>query len=157
MFKEIFKAIWEWFIKKVWPFILEMITSILISFAKMLFDDFMGHFTNHEKRQQEYANNKAEDESRKAKESKTPEAAANHERIAELWREVADNFRVENERLKSEFKKALDESLAKAKQNVTNLKVEDVLDVENEDNIRLKNINILPQLAATKDTDSKSH
>jgi len=109
--KFIVKKFWPWFQEFVWPIVQEHIIDIInfiISFFKNKIKDEVNEQSS--KRESD-ANKKAEEAEQRAEKAANTTDADKYEAIAKVWREVAEQFRIDNE----ELRKKLDDLEAGAK------------------------------------------
>ena len=111
--KFILEKFWPWFKAFVWPYIKDHVAD-LISFAIEMMKKMMKKFFEEksESRQQE-ASQKAQDAEKNANNSPDIHEAEKYRAIAQIWREVFEQYRRDNE----DLKRKLDEFEAEAKRN----------------------------------------
>jgi len=144
---DILKPIFKWFVEKVWPLIQKLIIAAIVDLVYWIYIEVKNLIKMRFTRQEDFAKSRAEDEIINAKNAKTEDEARNHYRMAEMWRQVSDNYREENERLKNDLDKLMREAISKAQSNVLKLKVDDVFDLRDENTLYLKDgVKIMPLL-----------
>ena len=120
MLKEVVK-VWvlekliPWFMKHVWPeiskaikiYIIECGAKILKYIMKWLKERY-NKWSKNTQAKQDSAKQRYEEASRQATNAKNQEEADKYKAIAEVWREVFEQYRAENEQLKVDLAKAND-------------------------------------------------
>lgn len=136
MGNKIVSKIAGWFVKKLWP----QIQKLLIAFLTELFEWLLGKVKEiifRKDDQQRNADTKAKFAEEMASSATTPDEAAHYKTMAQVWREVAETLRMENEELKENFGKVAEEGFRTITYKVNSLKVVDVFDMKNDDEIVL--------------------
>jgi ATPase subunit of ABC transporter with duplicated ATPase domains len=149
--KRLIDKLIPWFIKYIWPEISKAIKIYVIEYGAKLLKYIMGWLKEFFRKQsetkqirQEYAKQKYEEASQQATVAKNPEEVDKYRVIAEIWREVFEQFREENEQLKAD--------LAEATELIQNLSSKMKSDVETDmdrlgvDSMMKSKIDNLPEL-----------
>ena len=106
----IVKRLWPWFLKHVWPhirqFILELIGTILLA----LVESIKAWYNRRSQQRERNATRRGREAKRSAGQASDASEQLRQEAIAGVWRDVAEEFRQDNEELTAK----LDELLAKA-------------------------------------------
>lgn len=99
------KALWPIFIKYIWPEISEYVLSLVRAFADYIKELIESLIAERGKREKAAKNNEAaaQQAEGEATAAGDPVEAEVQRRIAELWREVADDLRRENDKLKEQL------------------------------------------------------
>ncbi len=106
----VLKTFWPWFLKHIWPLIVKHVLKELAFALQTLSKKLRGSIDRRLRSREEQALARATAADEAAKVSSTKEARSEAEAIARVWREVAEQFRQENEVLKAK----LDQSASKA-------------------------------------------
>jgi hypothetical protein len=138
MFKPIYQKMLEWFVKMAWPQIQKLLEAAVVGVVEWMINEVTWLLKNRTMRQNDYAKSKEEDELKKARGAKTADEELLHRKMAEMWRQVADNFREENERLKNDLDILSKNTMEKAKKNVEGLNAGDVFEFKNDETVQLK-------------------
>ena len=97
------KSFWPWFVKNVWPLIREYVIAESVAALKAMVKALKESFNRRMKSRQEEAIKKATVAEQLASTSGTEAERREHEAVARVWREVAEQFRQENESLKAKL------------------------------------------------------
>lgn len=97
------KVLWPFFVKYIWPFILEHLTDISKKGLKLLADKIWSVVQARLNRDEADATTKAVEAERKAMDSTDLLEREKLEAVAAVWRQVAEQHREENERLKKQI------------------------------------------------------
>lgn len=115
---------WPWFKEVAWPFIRQHLKDLII-FAFDLFKDQFKKWTSEwTKKRTESANQKAEEYEQKAKSAESSEDIDKYKAVAQVWREVAEQFLRENEELKNKFDEIFEETQKKAFKHADDLDID---------------------------------
>jgi hypothetical protein len=87
----------------VWPLIVKLISEITSKSFRALFDRLLHVAKSRINEKTVGANQKASEAEQQAKSSQTKSEREKHEAIARAWREVAEQYREENEVLKKQI------------------------------------------------------
>lgn len=153
MFKKIFQEIFKWFVKMVWPQIQKLLIAYIIDFFEWGFAEIKNSIQNRNKRQEDFAKNKVEDELLQAQAARTSDEAEMHMKMAEMWRLVADNLREENEILKNDLERIKDKVINRATDNVQQLKVDEVFELKDDKTVKLKEMRPIALLEAGSESN----
>ncbi|MDM8542241.1 hypothetical protein QUF90_14260 [Desulfococcaceae bacterium HSG9] len=94
------KVFWPWFKEVAWPFIRQHLKDIIVFVLDLFKEKLKKWMSQQAKDKEDRANQKAEDYEKKANASNDDREAEKFGDIAKVWREVAEQFRQENETLK---------------------------------------------------------
>ncbi len=94
------KYFWPWFIDVAWPFIRKYFKDLIIYVLDLFKEQFKEWASERAKKRTESANQKAEEFEQRAKSAESHEDAEKYRAVAQVWREVAEQFLQENEALK---------------------------------------------------------
>ncbi|MDD2369508.1 MAG: hypothetical protein PHQ90_09410 [Sulfuricurvum sp.] len=117
-------------IKIIWPFVKDVILPMVKEFIKAVVVKYLAKFLEkmHNEMDKRF-NNRFKDATEKANEADENASKATtdcekekYENIAKVWREVADNFRVENEELKAKLETLTTEAKEKIIIETENMK-----------------------------------
>ena len=117
-----FRVVWPWIKKYVWPLIRDRVLEIIggiLSKLKSKIDDYL---KGRSEKQESAARERAEEAERKAKNATDESDRKIQEAIAQVWREVAEQFREENELLKvklREFTSDADQEINQQTRSIT--------------------------------------
>lgn len=115
--KFIVERFWPWFKEFVWPIIKEHVVDI-INFIISTFKNRIKDKVNEQSTKRESdANKNAEEAEEKADQSSNVDDVEKYKAIAKVWREVAEQFRMDNE----EIQKKLDDLESGAKATSKNM------------------------------------
>ena len=143
----IVKVFWPWFVQHVWPiiqsFVLQIITDSITALGKKI-KDFVDSRSH---RREEYAKNRAEDADRAASVAIDAAEKDKQEAIASVWREVAEQFRSENEILRSQITELLSRSEQTLEDDIRSMKLK-LTNLENDPSLSIGETSLpLPQIA----------
>jgi hypothetical protein len=94
---------WPFFVKYVWPSIVKSINEITSKSFRALFDRLLQVVKSRINERTLGANQKASEAEQQAQSSQTQSEREKHEALARAWREVAEQYREENELLKKQI------------------------------------------------------
>jgi Fe2+ transport system protein B len=147
--KFITKQFWPWFIKYGWPIIKEYVIEILIELLKGIKDVIIDIIKKKKKKYDEYSK-KAEEAEQNAKTASSETEKEKFEKIAKIWREVAEDFRKENEDLKNILDLEIEKKIQQSKEQIQS--IEPKLDFQKETKLILnENTYSLPDLNGVKE------
>ena len=143
----IVKVFWPWFVQHVWPiiqsFVLQIIADSITALGKKI-KDFVGSRSH---RREEYAKKRAEDADRAASVAIDAAEKEKQEAIASVWREVAEQFRSENEILRSQITELLSRSEQTLEDDIRSMKLK-LTNLENDPSLSIGETSLpLPQIA----------
>lgn len=95
--------VWPWFVKNVWPIIEKQIVDIFGKAAGTAKDSAYDWLDRRKKAREEAAQKRAAEAEEMARNAPTDAEAEKHRAIAQVWHEVAEQFRRENEELKEKL------------------------------------------------------
>jgi hypothetical protein len=101
--KWVVQKFWPWFVEFVWPFIKEHVKDLLNFLLEKLKGIFKERFSKNQEKRSDEATEKAEKADKMAGESESQTEAQKHKATANVWREVAAQYRRDNEDLQREF------------------------------------------------------
>lgn len=99
----ILKTFWPWFVKNVWPLIVKHMLKEIAAAIQSLTKSLKASIDRRMKTREDEALRRAATAEASAKLATTEAARAESEAIARVWREVAEQFRQENDALKSKL------------------------------------------------------
>jgi hypothetical protein len=99
--KFIVKAFWPWFIKYIWPIVIRHIVSLVETGLASLSTGISKTISDRMQKRRSDAEEKATAASAAAEAATSFSDRAHHEAIANVWRQVAEQFRAENDTLKN--------------------------------------------------------
>ena len=99
----IIKFFWPFFVKYVWPSIVKLISEITSKSFRALYDRLAQVVKSRINERTVSASQKASEAEQQAQSSQTQSEREKHEAIARAWREVAEQYRKENEFLKKQI------------------------------------------------------
>jgi len=108
------KKFWPWFLENIWPLILKHIISIATDTLENLSKRLNRFFADRMEKRTQNATERAHEATEAAAAATTDSEREKHEAVAKVWREVADQFRAENEALHAQ----VIELIARAQQSV---------------------------------------
>jgi hypothetical protein len=126
----IVKIFWPWFREFAWPFIRQYMNELIIFVLNLFIDKFKKWVSEQAEKKTETANQKAAEFEQKAKFSQRNEDTEKFIAIAKVWREVAEQFRQENESLKKNIDELSEEIKKEEFAKVDSLKID--LDLSDE-------------------------
>ena len=101
-------AVWPWVVENIWPEIHKLLTGIFVQVLDRLRSAFFEWFNNRQKNQEETARKEAAQAEEMAHNSASASEAEKHRAVAQVWRQVAEQFRQQNEELKAKLSEVLD-------------------------------------------------
>ena len=119
--KFVLKVFWPWFLKHIWPLIVKHVIELFAKVLKRLSDRIMNAIQGSSDAKAASATQKAREAEQQANSSATQAERDKHEAVAKVWREVAEQFRVENESLKKQVAEALASQQAFAEREVNSM------------------------------------
>ncbi|RJG11111.1 hypothetical protein D3879_15740 [Pseudomonas cavernicola] len=93
------KTFWPWFLENIWPLILKHIISVVTDSLDSLSNRINRFFADRMKKRSQNAAERAHEATEAAAAATTDSEREKHEAVAKVWREVAEQFRSENEAL----------------------------------------------------------
>jgi len=118
------KVFWSWFKEVAWPFIRKHLKDLIIFVLDLFKEKFKKWASEQVEKRTQSANKKADEFAQKAKSAQTPEDAEKFRALAQVWREVAEQFRQENEALKMKLDEISQEVQREAFEKTNNLDVD---------------------------------
>lgn len=95
------KKLWPWFKDYIWPLLREHVLEIVSWVFAKLKERFEEYFEGRSTQRQEEAKQKAQKAEENARNAIDDTERKTYEAVARIWREVAEQFREENESLKA--------------------------------------------------------
>lgn len=126
------KVVWPWIVENVWPLLEEKIIEIFIKVATSFQGRLEEWFENSNRAKADIAQKKAEEAKAKSNSASSDAEAEKQRVIAEVWRQVAEQFRQENAGLKIELDEVTRKSAADFRNALGGLEVENLIE-EGED------------------------
>ena len=144
--KLIVKVVWPWIVKTIWPILQEMIIEIFIKVSVTYQGKLVEWFESRNLTNADNALIKAY-EAEAISKSATNNADAEKQRaVAEVWRQVAEQFRQENEVLKVKLNEAISKSASEFRSTLDNLDVEHLIEEGKESSLQLQGSHTALQL-----------
>lgn len=103
VFKFVTKTFWPWFLKHIWPVIVKHVISLFVKGVENLSGKIEKSVSDRMRKRQSDAEASAKASGQAAAEAKTKSERERHEALATVWRQVAEQFRLENEVLKNQI------------------------------------------------------
>lgn len=97
------KVFWPWFLEAVWPAIKKHAAQLILLGLDMLASAIKRLMINRTKTRSDEANQQAAEYEKKAEVAENEIEAENYKKIAQIWREVAEKYRQDNEFLKNKM------------------------------------------------------
>lgn len=123
LYKWLMESVRPWVLKHVWPEICKRVIEIITKIVKEFFDEFDKWREGRQKAGSAHAEEEAARADDIAKRCATEEEAEKYRAIANVWRDVADSFRKENEELKAKVNELLDRAKSAAVRDLEALDV----------------------------------
>jgi len=101
--KFLLKVVWPWFEKHVWPIVQDFILGLVTDALRKLRDRFTTATQTRMQSREEQAEAKASEAEQAGRASQSAEEREKQAAIAQVWRQVAEQFRRENEDLRQQF------------------------------------------------------
>ena len=98
--KFLLKVVWPWFEKHVWPIVQDFILGLVTDALRKLRDRFTTATQTRMQSREEQAEAKASEAEQAGRASQSAEEREKQAAIAQVWRQVAEQFRQENEDLR---------------------------------------------------------
>lgn len=117
--KFITKTFWPWFQKNIWPLIATALIGFIGKRIKDLFDTAETAVQKNYQARAEKAQQSAEEAERLAGEAGTANEREKQEAIAQVWRDVAEQLRIDNEQLRQQLS-----ALAESQQDLSEAEVQ---------------------------------
>lgn len=150
----LWQSVVKWFVKYAWPQIKHLLIIVLKEVINWLFRRLEGHVRNRGRRQEKQASAKATEHQQAADRAGSGPEAEQHRAIAQVWREVAEQFREENESLLQKIAELEEEGRITSQHAVSALEVGDVFDVRDGDIVALPSGQPILQLPPPSSPDS---
>ncbi len=112
------ETFWPWFLKDIWPMVLAYLLKSLDKVFQTLSDAFGKFIDRRMQSREQQARERAEAADEAARAAVTTEARSEAQAVARVWREVAEQFRQENESLRVEMDAASRRAYEAARTNV---------------------------------------
>lgn len=119
-------SVWPWVVKNVWPAVRGRVSSIFEQVMEDIEKAFREWFAVRQSRQRAAETNAADAE-HKARESVTEADEQEQRAIARVWRQVAEDFRKENEELTAKLRELLAQAKASFDHQVNKMNVENFI------------------------------
>ena len=100
-------SVWPWIVENIWPAIRIMLIDIFAQVLNRIRSAFFEWF-NRRKNKEEAASKEAAEAEKMAQRAATASEAEKHRAVAQVWRQVAEQFRQQNEELKAKLSEVLD-------------------------------------------------
>lgn len=120
-------------IELVWPIMKDVIKKLLREVVNWLVMEVKKRLKKRTEEQGKSATARADAEEDKARYAKTKEEAARHEAMANVWREVAEMLRRDNEGLEKELEELRRNAERKTEEAADSMKFEDAVDTSGEE------------------------
>ena len=138
MFKKgLLTFIWPWIQEEVWPILKEYVIDLFIWLITQMVEKFLKWWNAHDKDRQDEARRNEQDATEKASNARTEAERDKYNAVADVWRNVANQYRVENEKLIEQLAKVAKEAkeqaahdIRKAKTSLTNSSGDMMLQIE---------------------------
>ena len=117
------KRFWPWLKEFVWPILIKHILDIISVIFSKLSETIKKWFYKSADKRASNASKNAEEAEVRAKQAKTSEETEKYKIVAQVWREVAEQIRVENEALRQQLDDILTQAGAEAKSMVSDLDI----------------------------------
>ena len=149
--KSVLKLVWRFLKDEIWPhfwpIVKEQIAELIKSVFCWLKTQMVKKVDQATKERENEASRQASEEEHKAKAAKTHAEAEKHWAIAKVWREVAENFRRDNEELKTQLENLITDSHDELQGRLERINPELELEDPNKPKLRLgESTHILPAL-----------
>lgn len=116
------KVFWLWFRDVVWPIIHDEVIAICEELLREFRRKIRGVFEERARQREEWARKNAQEAQRKASEAPSDLEADRQEAIAQVWRQVAEDLRRENEELQERLRRIIDDMEKSARRHIERLK-----------------------------------
>lgn len=133
----IWKSAVRWFVKLAWPEILKFIQRLIPELLEWFYERIKEILKKKADGRQWSAQQNSEEAERRAAETKDESEAVRQKAIAAVWRQVAEDFRRDNEDLKAILELAKRDAAEAAKRNLQDLRPETLFAIE-EDSFQLR-------------------
>ncbi len=132
------KVVWPWIEKNIWPILQHMIIEIFTMVASN-FEERLGEWLeNRNRAKADIAQNNAEEAEAKSKSASSNAEAEKQQALAEVWHQIAEQFRQENEVLKVEFDKVTKKSVLDFRTALDNIDIENLIEEGEDASLRLQ-------------------
>lgn len=101
---ELAKKIWPWVKEHVLPLIKEFVKNVVIKHLSKWLEKMNTEIDKSSDKRYQSATEKANEAEQHASNASTDSEKQKHEDIAKIWRQVAEDLRIENEELKAKIK-----------------------------------------------------
>jgi hypothetical protein len=143
----IVKVFWPWFVQHVWPIIQSFVLQIITNSITALGNKIKDFVDSRSHRREEYAKRRAEDADSAASVAIDAAEKDKQEAIASVWREVAEQFRSENDILRSQITELLSRSEQTLEDDIRSMKPK-LTNLENDPSLSIGGNSLpLPQIA----------
>lgn len=101
---ELALMVWPWVKEHVLPLIKEFVKNVVIKHLSQFLEKIKADIDKHFDKRYQNATEKANEAEQNASQASTDSEKQKYEDIAKIWRQVADELRIENEELKAKIK-----------------------------------------------------
>jgi phage-related tail protein len=149
------RTVWPWFIENIWPEIQKHILDIFGHAARSAKDAACEWINKRKRAQEEGAQRKAAEAEQRAKDAHSESEADKHRAVAQVWREVAEQLRQENEDLKAKLDEILKQSMSDVSNEITAMELKDIIEEGDDSSLKLKGSETVLRLPEPTDKAQK--
>jgi hypothetical protein len=143
--------VWPWIVKNIWPELEKIVVAAFILVFATFKDSVVKWFVNLKSPQEQAARKKAAEAEQMAKNSQSEAESEKYAAVAQVWREVAEQFRQENELLQAKLDDAAKKAASDFQNEMDMMEVQDIIEVGAGGSLRLKGSGTLLQLPEPTD------
>ena len=159
VFSLIYKQLVKWFVKRIWPWIVENIwpelqkqlIAIFMKIISVVKDLVFEWADNRRDAREKAAHKKAAEAERMAQNAQSEAEAEKHNAVAQVWREVAEQFRQENELLKEKLEDVVRKSTSDFRNEMDSMEIKDIIEEREDASLILKGSGTVLQLPEPSD------
>lgn len=152
--KWFFKKAWPWIARELGPILLEQIRERFERVIQALLKKLDEWFDQRTNANAEAADKRAAASEEAAMGAATDSEAEKHRAVAQVWREVAEQFRRENEELKKKLAEALSETISAFESETSDLAIESMIEEDEDGNPRVAHSDVILRLSEPDESAS---
>jgi len=140
------KIVWPWIVKNIWPELEKLLVKAFAGVLGAFVASVGGWFADLKDNQGQAARRKAAEAENMARGSQSVAETEKYEAIAQVWREVAEQLRQENELLSAKLDDAAKKAASGFRNEMDLMGVQDIIEVGEDNSLKLKGSGTVLQL-----------
>jgi hypothetical protein len=145
------RVIWPWIIENIWPELRKELIGIFKKVVKGMKKLIFEWLDSRKNIREKAAHRKAAEAEQMARNVRSKSEAAQYNAIAQLWREVAEQFRQENELLKAKLDDAIKKSVSDFQNEMNSMEIKDIIEEGKDASLKLKGSRTILRLPEPSD------